>query len=225
MRIQGLVIAAVVGLSLVAGCAEILNTHSSGDGPAGEGPIPGLPTGDSVDATGEVLFNGGNFQLVSQDASLTRVRLIPTGQTTDYDDYLLNFSGVMTMITPLPFIAVDAIDTGARIACGIEIGGGEFRLVGGAGTAVVGTYSANADQHNILLRVSRENRLCYLNIRQFPQGAGTGVPQTQAAINASGSFVDNGFTRLAEMRVQWEQPSRRNPKSYFLGPVTISARN
>lgn len=212
----------VAAALLPAGCAEILNTHSSGTGPAGPGSIPGPPAGDSVEAVGDIIFNAGNITLSSHDASPTLVDLIPTGQNQAADEYLVNFRGVMTLITPLPFIAVDLYDTAGRPACGLEIGGGEFRLVSSAGTQAIGTYTGAADEHRILLRASRTGHRCLVNIRQVAQGAGENAPLTQPAIDASGDFVDVAFGALGRMRVAWEQGSPENPKNYFLGPVVIS---
>ena len=107
-------------------------------------------------------------------------------------------------------------------ACGLEIGGGEFRLVSSAGTQVIGTYSANADQHRILLRASRASRRCLINIRQVAQGSGEDAPLTQPAIDASGGFINPAFGAFGRMRVAWEQGSPENPKNYFLGAVVIS---
>ena len=209
---------------LAGSCAEILNTHSSGTGPAGPGSLAGSPAGDSVASQGNVIFNGGNMNLaVNGSSPAPRVELVPGGKPHDTSEYSLRFSGVKLTITDQPIVAIDAIDTGGRIACGLEIAGGELRLIGGARSVIADTYTGSADEHRILLRIDKASNRCFVLIEQVTQG--TDGPPIKPATNANVSFVNAGFNELDRVRVQWEQTSPEDATQYFLGPAVITKRN
>lgn len=206
-----------------AGCSEVLDTHSSGVGPNGPGALPGAPSGDSITATGNVLFNDGGQQLSANGTGTTGVTLITGGKPHNTTEYLINFRGVKLTITDTPVLAVDTFDTEDRQACGLEIAGGEFRLVSGNGTAVIGTYSGQADIHTVLMRLNRTAARCYVGITQVAQG--TDGPLTQPEIAANAPFVSANFGDLDRMRVRWESTASSDATSYFLGRTVISKRN
>lgn len=213
-------IACCLALAVLGACTEILNTHSSGDGPPGPGAIPGAPSGDSVAADGIVNFNGGTIQLVADAAVQSGVDLITAGKPHDTTEYAISFRGVKLTIFDQPVLAISALDTDGDLACGLEIAGGEFRLVSGSGTAVIGTYSFNADEHRIFLRLALGQERCFIRIEQVAQG--TDGPPVQPVIVADGPFVADQFGDLDRMRVVWEPSNQGSGTSYFLGPTTIS---
>ena len=206
----------------VSGCSEILDTHANGDGPAGPGVLAGPPDGDSISSSGGVIFNGGNIQLTSNDPLSGQINLRPGGQPHDTSDYYVNFSGVALSIADEPLLTIDALDTAGALACGLEISGGAFRLVSGQGTTEIGTYSGQADQHNIQWRLSRNAARCYVQIDQVAQG--TNGPATQPTISANAPFATAGFADLDRVRIGWEDAAG-TATSYFLGRVVISKRD
>ena len=213
----------LTGLGLQS-CAEILNTHSSGIGPAGPGPLAGAPEGDLVAAEGNVIFNGGNIDLLADGSTPpARVDLVPGGKPHNTSEYSLRFSGIKLTTTAQPVLAVDAIDDGGRIACGLEIAGGEFRLIGGAGAVIADTYTGAADEHRIVLRMDKATDRCFVLIEQVAQG--TDGPPIKPAMQANVPFVNVAFDELDRVQVQWEQTSPRNATQYFLGPAVITRRN
>ena len=216
---------AATALAVLAGCTTILDTQGSGSSPPGPGPLPGLPLGDSISAGGQVLFNPGNIRIFSDAETQSGVVLRPAQLRGRSAEYLVNLVGITLLISEQPVLAIDAFDVQQRLACGLEIGGGEFRLVSAGGTDPIGSYSGNADQHVILMRLSRKDDRCFVNIRQFPLGADTNAPQTQPPINAAGDFVDSAFDSLTQLRVAWEQSPPDTPTSYFIGRAVITARN
>lgn len=209
---------------LTAACTEILNTHSSGDGPAGPGSLAGGPAGDSVASDGNVVFNGDNMQLSANGSTpAPRVDLVPGGKPHNTSEYSLNFSGIKLTITDQPVLAIDAIDDARRIACGLEIAGGEFRLMDGAGSVIADTYTPDGNEHRILLRMDKATDRCFVRIEQVPQG--TDGPPIKPVAVANASFVSGGFDELDLVRVRWEQTAPEDATSYFLGPAVISERN
>ncbi len=209
---------------LAASCTEILNTHSSGAGPAEPGSLVGSPAGDSVASQGNVIFNSGNMNLaVNGSTPAPRVDLVPGSKPHNTSEYSLQFSGVKLTITDQPVLAIDAIDDGGRIACGLEIAGGEFRLIGGAGSVIADTYTGAADEHRILLRMDKASDRCFVLIEQVTQG--TDDPPIKPATNANVPFINAGFDELDRVRVQWEQTSPEDATQYFLGPTVITKRN
>lgn len=211
-------------LSLSA-CSEILNLQSSGSSPGGPGPIPGPPPGDSVASAGAVTYNTGNITIVSTTGPQSAVSLRPRQLSRVPQNYLLNFAGVKLRIEETPILAIDTFDTQGRQACGLEIAGGEFRLVSGNGTHVIGTYTPNADTHYVLMRLSRPSHSCAVSIRQVQQGQGPDTPQTVPPINATAPFIDADFGALEEMRYTWNNPQPNRAENYFIGNVIISAGN
>lgn len=214
----------LIPIVLTASCTEILNTHSLGNGPMGAGPLAGSPAGDSVTSQGNVIFNGGNIQLaVNGSNPEPRVDLVPGGKPHNASEYSLIFSGVKLTITDQPVLAIDVIDNGNRIACGLEIAGGELRLIGGAVPVVADTYSGAADEHRILLRMDKALERCFIRIEQVAQG--TDGPPVKPITFANTSFVNAGFDELDRVRVQWEQTTSQDATNYFLGPVVITRRD
>lgn len=214
----------VIPIVLTMSCSTILDTHSSGNGPAGPGSLAGSPAGDSVDSQGNVIFNGGNMSLaVNGSTPAPRVDLVPGGKPHETSEYELQFSGVKLTITDQPVLAIDAIDDGGRIACGLEIAGGEFRLIGGSGPVVADTYTGAADEHRIFLRMDKTLERCSVRIEQVAQG--TNGPPIKPETQASTPFVNAGFDELDRVRVQWEQTSPADGTQYFLGPAVITKRN
>lgn len=210
-------------LAALGGCTEILNTHSSGDGPAGPGPIPGAPAGDSVSAAGPVLFNGGNIQLPANGTSPTLVDLIVGGHPHNTSEYAVSFSGIKLTVTDTPVIAIDALNDDDDVACGLEIAGGNFRLVSGIGSPIVGTYTGAADEHRVFLRIDLASERCFLRIEQVAQG--TDGPPVQPVITADGPVIAAAFGELDRLRVAWEAILPTDATNYFLGPTVISKRN
>ena len=223
MRNIKFLLAAFTVLGILGGCTEILNTHSSGDGPAGPGPIPGAPGGDSVSATGPVIFNTGGFQLSANGSSPILVDLIAGGQPHNTSEYAISFSGVKLSITDRPVIAIDALNASEQVACGLEISGGEFRLVSGAGSPVIGNYTGAADQHRVFLRIDLASSRCFVRIEQVTQG--TDGPPVLPIITADGPVIAAAFGELDRLRVAWEETSPDDATNYFLGPTVISKRN
>ncbi|WP_282610501.1 hypothetical protein [Pelagibius sp. Alg239-R121] len=216
-------LAATVMLLMASGCTEILNTHSSGSGPEGPGAIPGAPGGDSVSATGPVIFNSGNIQLPANGTSPILVDLIVGGHPHDTSEYAISFSGVKLTITDTPVIAIDALNAVGQQACGLEISGGEFRLVSGAGAPAIGTYTGAADEHRVFLRVDLASARCFVRIEQVAQG--TDGPPVQPVIVGDGPVIAAAFGELDRLRIAWEETSPGDATNYFLGPVVISKRN
>lgn len=214
----------VVPILLTMSCSTILDTHSPGNGPMGPGPLAGAPAGDSVVSQGNVLFNGGNMSLaVNGTTPAPRVDLVPGGKPHETNEYTLQFSGVKLTITDRPVLAIDAIGESGRIACGLEIAGGEIRLIGGSGPMVADTYTGAADEHRIFLRMDKTFDQCSVRIEQVAQG--TKGPPIKPQAQASASFVNAGFDELDLVRVQWEQTSSDDATQYFLGPAVITKRN
>lgn len=223
MRKFNILLASCGLLTALAGCTEILNTHSSGDGPGGPGPIPGAPAGDSVSASGPVLFNGGNIQLPADGTSPTLVDLIVGGHPHNTSEYAISFSGVKLTVTDTPVIAIDVLNDDDDVACGLEIAGGNFRLVSGIGSPIVGTYTGAADEHRVFLRVDLASARCFLRIEQVAQG--TDGPPVQPVITADGPVIAAAFGELDRLRVAWEAALPTDATNYFLGPTIISKRN
>ncbi|MGB3245851.1 MAG: hypothetical protein WBB25_15055 [Sulfitobacter sp.] len=213
---------ALVGASgiLLSSCTTIIDSHGNGSSPAGPGDLPGPPPGDSMSAAGQVLFNGGSMQLSATSGTQTGVAFRPDEDHGNQDEYTLSFAGVITLITAQPVVAVDVFDTSQRLGCGIEISGGEFRLVSGNGTNVIGSYSAQADEHRVILRIADR---CFVNIRQFGQGLGPNSPQTAPVIEASAPLAASDFGILERVQVAYEQVTPDTPGSYFVGRLTVSA--
>lgn len=207
----------------VSGCSEIVDSHSGGSSPAGPGPIAGPPNGDSLTSSGNIVFNGGNIQLVAAEPGQqqTGVSFQTAGQPHNTSEYSISFSGVKLTISDLPVLAIDLFDTSQQLACGLEIAGGEFRLVSGNGTTAFGTYSANADQHNVFLRLALGQNRCFVRVEQVPQGQSG--PPTQPIFTSDGPFVASGFGDLDQIRFVWEQFN--SPTSYFLGRLIATKRN
>jgi len=209
---------------LATSCTEILNTHSSGVGPTGIGSLAGPPEGDSVDSQGNVIYNSGNINLaVNGSSPAPSVNLVPGGKPHNTSEYSLQFSGVKLTITDQPVLTIDAIDNGGRIACGLEIAGGDFRLIGNAGPVIADTYTGAADEHRILLRIDKTGDRCFVLIEQVAQG--TDGPPIKPVTNANTPFVNAGFDELDRVRVQWEQVSPEDSTQYFLGPTVITKRD
>jgi hypothetical protein len=206
---------------LFVGCTQILDTHSTGTGPAGPGTLPGAPSGDSVSSVGSVGYNGGNIALAADGASpAASVELVPGGKPHNTNSYSLNFSGVKLTVTANPVLAVDVVDDAGAVACGLEIAGGEFRLIGGDGPVVIDTYTGAADEHRILMRMDKSLDRCFIRIEQVPQG--TDGPPIKPVATGDAPFVDSAFDELDFVRVRWEQTSESDATSYFLGPVVIT---
>ena len=105
---------------------------------------------------------------------------------------------------------------------GLEISGGEFRLVSGNGENVIGQYTFNADLHRVLMRLNLEARTCGVRIEQFSD-QGPEVP-TPPLITASGPLIAESFQELDRLRIAWE--SIEPITNYFLcEDVTISKDN
>jgi hypothetical protein len=206
---------------LFVGCTQILNTHSTGTGPAGAGSLPGAPGGDSVSSVGNVVYNSGNIQLAADGASpAASVELVPGGKPHDTNSYSLNFSGVKLTITANPVLAIDVVDDEGAVACGLEIAGGEFRLIGGDGPVVIDTYTGAADEHRIFMRLDKNVDRCFIRIEQVTQG--TDGPPIKPVVTGDAPFVDSAFDELDFVRVRWEQTSESDATNYFLGPVVIT---
>lgn len=213
-------------LGAIAGCSEILDTHATEAGYSGPGSLVGPPPGDSISAAGNVNFNGGNLQLVASGSGSGSADLIPGGQPHNTGSYLINFSGVKLTITDTPVLRVAALGDRNRVACSLDIAGGEFTLNGGAGAVVAGPYTGAADLHRVLLRLDNRSERCLVNIRQYMQGsASPNDPQTLPAVDASVPYQTAGFSELDRVRVSWENVSRTDATSYFLGPMVISRQN
>ncbi len=210
-------------LTLVS-CTTILDTHSTGPGPVAAGALPGDPPGDSVTSVGNVLFNGGNISLNATGTSpAPRVNLSPGGKPHNTSEYSLNFSGVKLTTSDTPVLAIDAIDDAMQIACGLEIAGGDIRLIGGAGAVVADTYTGNADEHRILLRMDKNTDRCFVRVEQVPQG--TDGPPIKPAISANAPFINSDFDELDLVRVRWEETSSGDATQYFLGQAEITKRD
>lgn len=206
---------------LLASCTTIIDSQGNGASPPGPGALPGPPSGDSISAAGEVLFNGGSLQLLATTGTQTGVAFRPDEDHGTPNEYTLTFAGVITLIEPQPVVAVDVFDTNQRLGCGLEISGGEFRIVSGEGTNVIGTYSAQADEHRVIMRIADR---CFVNIRQFGQGLGPNSPLTAPVIDTSAPLAARDFGVLERVQVAYEQVTPDTPGSYFLGQLTVSAR-
>jgi len=202
-------------------CTTIIDSQGNGASPSGPGPLAGPPPGDSISAAGEVLFNAGSLQLLATTGTQTGVAFRPDEDHGTPNEYTLTFAGVTTLIEPQPVVAVDVFDTSQRLGCGLEISGGEFRLVSGDGTNVIGTYSSQADEHRVIMRIAER---CFVNIRQFGQGLGPNSPLTAPVIDTSAPLAANGFGVLERVQVAYEQVTPDTPGSYFVGQLTVSAR-
>lgn len=218
--ISGRLAAAIASLVLAGGCATLLDTHADGTAPDGPGALPGPPGGDSLGSGGSVIFNEANVQIVSSAQTQSGVSLRPAASSSGAD-YLINLSGVMLSISPRPLMAMEVRDPVGRVACGIDIADGDFRLVQSGGAPVIGSYGPG-DLHRILLRVSRRERRCVVNIQLTPQGSDPGTAPETPPIDASGAFVASDFDSLSEFRLVWELPVSAGQTSYFLGPVRIT---
>lgn len=207
----------------VASCTTILDTHATNAGYSGAGGLAGPPPGDSVASRGNVLYNGGALQLALQGTTPNSVELFPGGKPHNADSYLINFRGVKLTITETPILRIVARGDGGRIACSLDIAGGEFRLNGGSGTVVAGPYTGNADLHRVLLRLDNRTNRCFLNIRQYMQASQSpNDPQTLPVINANVPYEDPDFDELDRVLVSWESVQPDDFTSYFLGPMIIS---
>ncbi|WP_299739719.1 hypothetical protein [uncultured Roseobacter sp.] len=207
----------------VLGCTEVLDSQANGAAPSGPGPLAGPPAGDSASSSGNVIYNSGNTQLLADGSSSGVLNLVTGGKPHNTDSYSISFSGVKLTITEEPVLAIDALDTSGQLACGLEIAGGEFRLVSGAGTSMIGTYSGNADQHNVVMRLDLDGNRCFVVITQVAQG--TSGPQIQAPIEANGPIFASSFGDLDRLRVAWEDTAGAGATSYFLGRTVISKQN
>lgn len=217
------IIAPLAFIAALASCTQILDNQGNGASPAGPGALAGPPPGDSVNSSGDVIYNMGNTQVTVGGSSPGVLNLVTGGKPHNTANYSITFSGVKLTITEPPVLAIDAFDTANRLACGLEIAGGEFRLVSGAGTTDIGTYSGLADQHNVIMRLDLEGARCFVVINQVAQG--TDGPPTQPTIEANAPFVDADFGDLDRMRIRWEDTAGASPTSYFLGRMRISKSN
>jgi len=214
----------VIGILVTAGCARVLHTDfESANGPWPNGALAGPPSGDSAQVSGEVLGLGSSVSLLS--TSSASIELITGGKPHNTQGYAIDFSGVKLTIEETPVIAIDALDASGQNACGLEISGGEFRLVSGDGENVIGSYSSNADEHRVFMRLNLGGGTCGVRIEQVAQGAGPGAPPTQPLITAIAPLVTADFEELDRLRVRWEETEGASATQYFLGHVTISKDN
>lgn len=217
-------LAAVLALTLLAGCAEIIRAEfDDGTGVLPSGPLPGLPFGDSAQVTGQVIFQGSTVSLfIVAGGPDPQLDLITGGKPHNTTDYWINFRGIKLTITETPVLAFDTIDEDGRNACRLEIADGEFRLVGGAGSVAIGEYTGNADVHEVLMRLDKTNDRCFVRINQIPQGAGPGVDPTMPVITADAPFQDSAFDELDVVRFAWEEVGPGDATQYFLDEVVAS---
>jgi hypothetical protein len=171
-----------LGVALVAagltlqGCTEILRADFDdlefGESPAGS--LPGPPSGDSAEVTGSVFKNGTGISL-SYDPSRgqSSVDFVTGGKPHNTTDYSVQFWGLRTIINAQPIVVMETLDTRGNAACGLQIAGGQFRLVSGAGTSVIGSYDASGTFHDVFIRLDRVNRRCFLLIRQARRNTST----------------------------------------------------
>jgi hypothetical protein len=211
-------------LAALAGCTRVLHTDfTSATGPWPNGPLPGPPSGDSAQVSGEVLGLGSSVSLLSTTAA--GIELVTGGKPHNTQGYAIEFSGVKLTIEGTPVIAVDALDSSGHSACRLEISGGQFRLVGGDGENVIGAYSANADEHRVFMRLNLGSGTCGMRIEQVAQGSGPDAPPTQPLITALAPLITPGFSELDRLRIRWEQTEGASATQYFIGHVTISKDN
>jgi hypothetical protein len=151
---------------LLQGCSTIIDTHPDGTGPAGEGPIPGPPDGDAISASGDVDFLGSTIRLSSTAPQQTAIALTTAGKPHGASEYVITFTGRILSGAEQPALAIDTVDTQGRNACGLELAGGEFRLVSGAGTEAIGNYSTQFETHRVTLRLAKSVRRCTVTIQR-----------------------------------------------------------
>jgi hypothetical protein len=216
-----------LAVPLLLGCSEILRAEfDTGPGVLASGPLPGPPSGDSAVVTGQVIGVGSGVSLVlGAGGPNPRLDLVTGGKPHDTSEYWVGFRGVKLTITQTPVLAIDTIDEDGRIACRLEISGGEFRLVSGAGSKVIGEYSSSADEHKVLMRIDKTAHRCFIQITQVAQGSGPGAEPTMPTITADGPFHAAAFGELDIVRFAWEQVAPGDATQYFLDDVVASKRD
>ena len=209
-------------LGIMVSCGpRVLHTEFEPDaGPWPSGPLAGPPNGDSAQVQGEVIGNGHSVSLMSDSSA--SIDLITGEKPHNTDGYTIGFSGVKLTITEEPVIAIDALDAQDQLACGLEISGGEFRLISGNGENVIGNYTGQADQHNITMRLNLGSGTCGVIINQVAQGSGPNAPNTVPTISATAPLATSGFQELDRVEVAWEDTPGDGPTQYFLGHMTIT---
>lgn len=215
---------AAMGLTLLAGCTEILRAEFDlgSNESLVSGPLPGPPPGDSVVVTGEVVAAGsGVSMLLGAGPPTPRLDFITGGKPHDTTAYAISFEGVKLTITDTPVLAIDTIDVAGRNACRLEISGGEFRLVGGDGPKVIGEYTAAADVHHVLLRLDKFGSRCAIQITQVAQGEPDSEPTVPTIID-NVPFQDPDFDELDIVRFAWEQVEPDDATQYFLDTLVVS---
>lgn len=224
-RLSNVIIVMILSAAIIS-CTTVLDTDfetSSSGEPWPSGPLPGSPPGDSAEVQGRVISVGSTVSLMSSD--LARIDLITGRKPHNTNGYSISFSGVKLTTTDTPVLAIDALDVEERLACGLKISGGEFRLVSGDGEEVIGEYSGAADQHDVIMTLTLGSGTCGVLIEQFEQGAEPGSAQTFPPITANGPIIYEDFEELDRLRFAWENAEEDFATQYFLGNVNIEKGN
>lgn len=221
---RAILVATALAVPLLTGCAEIISADfDDGTGVLPSGPLPGLPLGDAAEVTGQVIYQGSSVSLfLGAGGPDPQLDLITGGKPHNTTNYWINYRGIKLTITETPVLALDTIDEDGRNACRLEIADGEFRLVGGNGSTVIGAYTFNADTHYVLMRLDKTTDRCFVRINQVPQGSGPGADPTMPVITADAPFLDAGFDELDIVRFAWEQVGPDDATQYFIDEVVVS---
>jgi len=100
---------------VLQGCTDILRADFEDleFGQSPDGPLPGLPQGDTAEVTGDVIKNGTGISLFyDPNENPPVIDLVTGGKPHNTPDYGIRFWGLRTIISEQPVVMVDTFDTG-----------------------------------------------------------------------------------------------------------------